>query len=54
MSAHITLDQTATGWKIEVTDADQVIIETDGAALLVALHPDEDDTVKPLDVTLQG
>jgi hypothetical protein len=54
MSAHITVDQTATGWKIAVTDADQVVIEVDGAALLVALHPDDDDTPKPLDVTLQS
>jgi hypothetical protein len=54
MSAHITIDQTPTGWKIEVTEGDQVILETDGPRLALAVHPDDDDTpTKPLDVQLQ-
>ena len=52
MTAHITIEQTLTGWRVTATAADEVVVETDGAALLVALHPDDDDTVKPLEVQL--
>jgi len=53
MSAHITIDQTPTGWRVEVTDGDDVIVETDGPSVAVAVHPDEDDAA-PLNVTLAG
>ena len=54
MSAHITIDQTPTGWRVEVTAGDQVIVETDGPRVAVAVHPDDDDTaVKPLAVALE-
>jgi predicted RNA binding protein YcfA (HicA-like mRNA interferase family) len=52
MSAHVTIDQTDTGWRVEVTEGDHVIVETDGPSCIVAVHPDDDDTQTPLAVTL--
>lgn len=53
MSAHISADQTPTGWRVEVTDGDDVIVETDGPNLSVTIRPENDDAPPtPLDVTL--
>jgi hypothetical protein len=53
MSANVSVDQTPTGWRVVVKEADEVVIETDGPGIVVAIHPDDDDTSsKPLDVTL--
>ncbi len=52
MSTRITIDQTATGWHVEVTDGEQVIVETDGANCNVSVQPDTDDSPTPLAVTL--
>lgn len=51
-AAHVTIDQTDTGWRVEVIEGDRVIVETDGPSCTVAVHPDEDED-KPLAVTLQ-
>lgn len=53
MTAHVTIDQTADGWIVEATDADDVIVTTEGSSVLVAVHPDDDDTGKPLAVGLE-
>jgi len=53
MSAHITVDQTPNGWRVEVTEGDDVVVETNGDSLAIAVHPDDDDAPgKPLDVSL--
>ncbi len=54
MTAHITIDQTSDGWQVEATGADDVVVETSGSAVTVAVHPDDDDTSKkPLAVSLE-
>lgn len=52
MSNKVTIEQTPTGWHVEVTDADLVTIDTDGADINVAVTPDQDDSPRPLDVHL--
>ncbi len=54
MTVHITIDQTDTGWKVEASGADDVVVETDATGVTVAAHPDDDDTSKkPLAVSLE-
>jgi hypothetical protein len=53
VTARVVIEQTATGWKVEVTEGDDVVVETSGNSVAVAVHPDDDDN-KPLDVTLGG
>lgn len=53
MSAKVTIEQTADGWSVEVTDGDDVVVETKGSSIVVAIHPDDDDQQgKPLGVAL--
>jgi len=54
MSGTVTITQTDTGWLVEADEADRVIVETRGKSILVAVHPDDDDTPKgkPLAVAL--
>jgi hypothetical protein len=50
---HVTIDQSDTGWRVEASGADDVVIETDATGVTVGVHPDDDDTgKKPLDVSL--
>lgn len=52
MSVRVVIEQTANGWKVEATNGDDVVVETSGSGIFVAVHPDDDDTATPLDVTL--
>lgn len=52
MSGHVSAEETPTGWRVEVRDAEFVIIETDGPRLSIGLAPDDDDTPTPLAVSL--
>ena len=55
MSTSVSADQTATGWRVEVKGGDDVIIETSGKEIAIAVRPDDDDaqpTDTPLAVTL--
>ena len=53
MSAKVIIEQTADGWRVEVTEGDDVVVETSGTSIAVAVHPDDDDHQdKPLAVNL--
>lgn len=52
MSAKIRLEETDTGWRLLVRDAEAVYIETDGSRISINLQPDDDDAPTPLDVQL--
>ena len=53
MSAKVIIEQTADGWRVEVTEGDDVVVETSGKSIAVAVHPDDDDHQgKPLAVQL--
>lgn len=53
MSARVTVDQTATGWRVQVDEGDWVIVETDGPRITVSVNPDEDEPARPLEVALE-
>ena len=53
MSAHVSIDQTGTGWHVAV-DAEDVVIVTDGADIHVTIGPDDDDTPTPLAVAFEN
>lgn len=50
MNAHVTLDQTADGWHIEVDHVDAVVVDTHGSKVNVELDPTPGDA--PLVVSL--
>ena len=52
MSAEVVITQTADGWDVHITDAEDVVVRTVGARITVAVVPDEDVTEEPLKVTL--
>jgi hypothetical protein len=52
MAVNVSADQTATGWRIELQGVEAAVIETDGPRLSIVLAPDDDDTQKPLAVSL--
>jgi hypothetical protein len=53
VSVHVTIEQTPDGfWKVEASDADDVVIETTKNGIVVAVHPDDDDAFTPLKVNL--
>jgi hypothetical protein len=53
MSAEVVTTQTADGWDVHITAADDVVVRTVGKRITVAIIPDDDDTLPvPLDVTL--
>jgi hypothetical protein len=50
MSAEVVVTQTADGWDVHITHADDVVVRTVGKRITVAIIPDEEET--PLAVTL--
>jgi hypothetical protein len=53
MTAKVTIEQQATGWYVVVTDAENVVVKTEGPRITVASTPDTDDT-PPLQVGLSS
>ncbi len=51
MSAEVVITQTATGWDVHSTGADDVVVHTEGPRIVVSVTPDSDDTA-PLAVSL--
>jgi hypothetical protein len=54
MSAEVVVSQTAEGWDVHITAADDVVVRTIGKRITVAVVPDDDDTPTPLAVTLES
>jgi len=52
MAAQVVTTQTAEGWDVHITAADDVVVRTVGKRITVAIVPDDDDTPTPLAVTL--
>jgi hypothetical protein len=50
MTAEVVVTQTADGWDVHITKADDVVVRTVGKRITVAIVPDEAET--PLAVTL--
>ena len=50
MSAQVVVKETADGWDVHITQADDVVVRTVGKRITVAIVPDDDP--QPLDVTL--
>ena len=50
MTAQVVVTQTADGWDVHITDAEDVVVRTVGPRITVAIVPDDDET--PLKVTL--
>ena len=51
MSAEVVVTQTADGWDVHITKADDVVVRTVGKRITVAVIPDE-TAETPLAVTL--
>lgn len=52
MSAEVVVNQTADGWDVHITDAEDVVVRTIGKRITVAIIPDDDAAEEPLRVTL--
>jgi hypothetical protein len=52
MSAQVVVTETADGWDVHITDAEDVVVRTVGKRITVAVVPDDDDNPQPLAVTL--
>ena len=50
MTAKVVIEQTADGWDVHITDAEDVVVRTVGPRITVAVVPDNDP--QPLAVTL--
>lgn len=55
MSAQVVVKETAQGWDVHITDAEDVVVRTIDKRIVVAVVPDDDDQpATPLEVTLQS
>jgi hypothetical protein len=53
MTAEVVVTQTADGWDVHITKADDVVVRTVGKRITVAVIPDDDTSPEtPLAVTL--
>lgn len=54
MTAHVCIDQTDTGWDVDVKEAENVLVRFEDGNIYVSVKPDDDDAATPLAVSLEA